>query len=79
MSISKTEMTEQATDQVGLLNAEELLLHIWPNEKCRPSVRWIRLQQVARTLPFIKIGAKVFFDPVAVRAALDKRFTVSAK
>lgn len=40
------------------------------------SLRWIRDQQKRRTIPFIKLGRVVRFDPAAVRAALDRRFTI---
>lgn len=49
------------------------LLEILFDEASRPSLRWIRDQQKARTLPFAKIGRLVFFDPVACKAALDAK------
>jgi hypothetical protein len=45
----------------------------------RPSVRWLRKQQKKRTVPFIKIGSKVLFDPIKFRQALAKNFTVEAR
>jgi hypothetical protein len=62
----------------GLLTAEELLKAIWPNPKSRPSLRWLREQQSRRTLPMVKIGRLVFFDPAKVRQSIAKRFTVEA-
>ena len=47
------------------------LLEIIFDVNCRPSLRWLREQQALRKLPFIKIGRLVFFDPTAVKAALD--------
>ena len=47
------------------------LLEILFDDGCRPSLRWLREQQAARKIPFVKIGRLVFFDPVAVKAALD--------
>jgi hypothetical protein len=58
-----------------LVDAPGLLTSVWP-ENCRPSLRWIRDQQKQRTLPFIKIGRKVFFDPNEVRRALIERQTL---
>lgn len=49
------------------------LLEILFDEACRPSLRWVRDQQRNRTLPFVKIGRLVFFDPVACKAALDAK------
>ena len=47
------------------------LLEIIFDADCRPSLRWLREQQAMRKLPFVKIGRLVFFDPIAVKAALD--------
>lgn len=47
------------------------LLEILFDEDCRPSLRWLREQQAARKIPFVKIGRLVFFDPAAVKAAFD--------
>ena len=49
------------------------LLEILFAEASRPSLRWLRDQQKARTIPFVKIGRLVFFDPVACKAALDAK------
>jgi hypothetical protein len=62
----------------GLLDAEELLKAIWPNPESRPSLRWLRKQQSSRTLPYVKCGRLVYFDPAKVRQALAKRFTVES-
>ena len=47
------------------------LLEIIFDADCRPSHRWLREQQAMRKLPLVKIGRLVFFDLVAVRAALN--------
>jgi len=52
------------------------LLEILFDEASRPSLRWARDQQRNRTLPFCKIGRRVFFDPVLVKASLDAKATV---
>ena len=49
------------------------LLEILFEEVSRPSLRWVRDQQKARTLPFVKIGRRVFFDPVLVKAHFDAK------
>ena len=41
-------------------------------EECRPTMRWLRDQQKARRIPFVKIGRLVFFCPAQVRAALEQ-------
>jgi len=49
------------------------LLEILFDEASRPSLRWVRDQQKARTIPFCKIGRRIFFDPVLVKNHLDAR------
>lgn len=49
------------------------LLEILFDETSRPSLRWVRDQQRNRTIPFCKIGRRVFFDPALVKAHLDAR------
>jgi hypothetical protein len=41
-----------------------------------PSLRWVQYQQARRTIPFVKIGRVIRFDVAAVRAALERKFTV---
>ena len=62
-----------------LLNAEGLLKSLWPDTESRPSLRWLRMQQKARTIPHLKIGHLVFFSPEQVRLALEKRTIRTAK
>ena len=52
-----------------LVSAEQLLDHLF-DPKCRPSLRWLRAQTKAKSIPFIRIGHLVFFDVDMVRTAL---------
>ena len=52
------------------------LLEILFDEASRPSLRWLRDQQRNRTVPFCKIGRRVFFDPQIVKLHLDAKATV---
>ena len=63
-------MKEELVDAIRLL---EILF----DAKSRPSLRWLRGQTAKRTIPFKKIGHKVYFDPAEVRLAIDQKFTVS--
>jgi len=65
--------------KVELVTAEELLPIIWPNEKSRPSLRWLRTQQDNRAIPYVKMGRLVFFDPEQVRAAIADKHTIKTK
>ena len=68
---------EVTADTNGLVDAATLLKTNW-HPDAAPSLRWLREQTAKRTISFIKIGHKVYFDPVRVRRELAKRFTVEA-
>ena len=56
-----------------LVSAEEMLEQVFAPQ-CKPSLRWLRTQTKAKSIPHIRIGHLVFFDVEMVRAALvDKR------
>lgn len=78
MNTQEPHINSPAPSPHELVGGKELLKLIWPNAESRPSLRWLRDQQSKRTLPYVKCGRLVFFDPVKVRKALDKRFTVEA-
>jgi hypothetical protein len=46
---------------------------------CAPSLRSIREWQKLGVIPHVKVGGRVFFDPAAVKAALENRRTRKAK
>jgi len=56
---------QQYVDGVKLL---ELLF----TADCRPTLRWLRDQQKARRIPYVKIGRLVFFCPAEVRRVWEK-------
>jgi hypothetical protein len=58
-------------EQAGLVDGPRLLETLFPNPVCRPSLRWLRTNQ--RTLPYVRIGRLVWFDPKLVKAQLDAR------
>ena len=66
-----------AADTTGLVDAATLLKTNW-HPDAAPSLRWLREQTAKRTISFIKIGHKVYFDPSRVRRELARRFTVEA-
>ena len=49
------------------------LLEILFDEASRPSLRWLRDQQRNRTVPFCKVGRRVFFDPQLVKLHFDTK------
>jgi hypothetical protein len=69
----------EATNPSGsaaYVDGPRLLEILFPHEKCRPSLRWLRDQQKRRTIPFIKISHLVFFDAEQVRDALASQHTI---
>ena len=55
-----------------LVSAEQMLVAVFAPE-CKPSLRWLRTQTKAKTIPHIRIGHLVFFDVEMVRAHLTER------
>ena len=53
--------------EVRLIQAEQLLAEIWPDESARPSIRWLRGQQEKRQIPHVRLGRLVYFNPDEVR------------
>lgn len=58
--------------QDQFVSGAKLLEILFPAE-CRPTLRWLRDQQKARRIPFIKIGRLVFFCPAQVRRSLENK------
>jgi hypothetical protein len=58
--------------QSKLVDGPKLLEELF-DENSRPSLRWLRSQQKARSIPYTRIGRLVFFDPGLVREALNQR------
>ena len=63
----------------GMVDGPELLRILWPDEKVRPSLGWLKYQEKRRTIPFIRIGRLIFYFPSQVRAAIAQRHTVQPR
>lgn len=61
-----------------LVSAEQLLEQLFAPE-CKPSLRWLRTQTKARSIPHVRIGHLVFFDLDMVRTALAGRRLVRGR
>jgi hypothetical protein len=73
---------EESLQQTGLpelLDANGLLERLWPDPRSRPSLRWLREMQKRKTLPYVRIGRRIYFDPRQVAAAIAERLTVRPK
>ena len=61
-----------------LVGAEEMLGQVFAPQ-CKPSLRWLRTQTKAKSIPYIRIGHLVFFDVEMVRAALVNKRLVRGR
>ncbi len=57
------------------MNAQSLLESLFPEEKSRPTKRWLDALRLKGQIPFLKLGKYVFYDFEEVRAELDARFS----
>jgi len=60
------------------VKAEDLLKILWP-ESSRPTLRWLRDQQKARKIPWIKSSRFVFFQPEMVMEHLKNNNLVKPR
>jgi hypothetical protein len=65
-------------NSLAFVPGEVLLATLWPDEESRPTLRWLRKMTATRSLPFVRLGNRVWFDVQRVRRHLDKTFTVEA-
>ena len=64
----------------SLVGGETLLETIFPDERDRPTPRWLASMRQRRLIPFKKIGGRmVRYDVEEVRAALDRNFSVETR
>jgi hypothetical protein len=64
----------------GLVDDTGLLEALFPDERSRPSERWLRKMRTKRLIPCVKIGHRfVRYNVREVEAALAKQFTREAK
>lgn len=61
-----------------LVGISTALAIVFKDEATRPSLRTFNDWKSKKYFPSVKIGKRVFLDPVQVRKALDKRFTIQA-
>ena len=73
-----TAIAEQPVEPVlvGMTTGLEL---VFPDPATRPSIRAFNNWKQKGYFPSVKIGKRVFIDPVQVRKALDARFTIHAQ
>ena len=74
-----TETNKDATPQAPtLVSMKKALELVFPDTESRPSLRSWNTWKAEGYFPSIKIGRRVFVNPVAAREALEERFTINA-
>jgi hypothetical protein len=61
-----------------LVGIETCLNIVFPDPGTRPGTRTFLDWKAKKYFPSLKIGKRVFLDPVQVREALEKKFTIDA-
>jgi hypothetical protein len=61
---------------LGFVGHVRVLELVYPDPLARPGLKWLQRQRQKRLIPFIKVGRRICYHPVAVRESLAKRFTV---
>ena len=74
-----TQATSDIRQEPSLLGVQTALETVFPDAATRPSIRAWNEWRAKGFYPYIKIGKRVFIDPVSARKAIDKRFTVEAR
>lgn len=74
METHKATTASQEPTLVGIRTCLEI---VFPDEATRPGIRTMNDWKQKGYFPSVKIGGRVFLNPVAVRRALEKRFTVN--
>lgn len=75
MSHDATAKAEQPNEPT-LVGIQTCLEQVFPDPATRPGLRTFHKWKAAGFLPYLRIGKRIFFDPVKVRAALDKQFEI---
>lgn len=76
MKTAATKSKDGPNEFQGLVGEKALMEIIWPDSCSRPSVRWFQSLKADGVIPFVRIGRRVFYDPVEVRLAFN-RFKVN--
>ena len=73
----KTTTTTAPPRSLKLVGAQTCLELVFQDPATRPCLRFFRGLQNKRLIPWKKIGRRAFFDPVEVRNAIDRQFSVN--
>ena len=68
----------QTNQEPTLVGIKTCLETVFPDASTRPGLRTFNEWKKRGYFPSVKIGKRVFLDPVKVRKALESRFTIEA-
>jgi len=71
--------TAERNNEPQLVGMQTGLELVFPDPDTRPSIRAFSEWKKRGYFPSLKIGKRVFVDPVQVRLALESRFTINAQ
>jgi hypothetical protein len=70
--------TTYTNNEPTLVGIKTCLETVFPDEATRPGLRTFNEWRSRGYYPYLKVGKRVFLDPLQVRKALSKRFTIEA-
>lgn len=79
MKIDAPKLIAPNGEHLNLVRADVLLKLLFPDQYgYRPSRRWLDRMKKKRIIPHYKLGHGVFYDPVKVQEALERKNLVRA-
>ena len=75
MSLQQNSQTETKMEPM-LVGVETCLEIVFPEKETRPSIRTWNEWKNKKYFPSVKIGRRVFLEPITVRRALLANFTI---
>ena len=78
-ALNNVTATAERNNEPQLVGMQTGLEMVFPDEESRPSFRAFTEWKRRGYFPSLKIGKRVFVDPVQVRLALESRFTINAQ
>ena len=59
-------------ESLGLVDGPRLMELLFPDQRCRPSLRWLRELTLAGGIPHIRLGRLIFYRPTVVMNSLQE-------
>jgi hypothetical protein len=69
---------QKTEDSIGLVDGEKCLALLFPEKRCRPTLRTFLEWKARGKIPYRKIGKRIYYDPVEVRRSIDRNCKIEA-